>query len=200
MTALTVLLGIVLIGAAGAQAELTVKGDTAAWDEVAAAFKKLGALSAYRMKTTSSKGTIIMEIVPPHSFHSIFETGGGTHEMMNVNGQGRSRLTGLARVPSRWQCFEVPAPNFDDSFASVQGTVDVSRGPDTTIEGVPVRAYEYLYTYFVSGQTATSKNTTYVGTETGLPLRTVTVSAAGEGTTDYYDYGAKIEIVLPPCG
>lgn len=38
------------------------------WNELAAAFKKLGALSAYREKRTLSSGTIVLEIVPPHSY------------------------------------------------------------------------------------------------------------------------------------
>jgi hypothetical protein len=199
VTALTALIGAILIGAAGAHAELTVKGDAAAWDEVAVAFKKLDALSAYRMKITSKAGTDVMEIVSPNAFHSISQMGTTTNEVMNVNGQARSRITGLPGVPSGWQCFEVTPPNFSDSLAGVQGTVDnVSREPDTTIEGTSVRTYMYLYTQ--PGQTTAAKNTTYVGTENGLPRRTVIGADPPEMTIDYYDYGAKIEITLPPCG
>lgn len=199
VTALSVLIGIILFCAARAWGELTVKGDTAAWGEVAAAFKKLDALSAYRMKFRTSKGTTIMEIVPPHSFHSVLQTGDATLELMNVNGQGRRKLTG-PNLSGSWQCLEVPKPDFQDTLANVQGSVDVSRAPDTTIEGTSVRAYEYLYMYSVSGEPRTSKNTMYVGIETGLPLRSVTVTPVGESTVGYYDYGAKIEITLPPCG
>jgi hypothetical protein len=54
---LTGLLSAILIGPAGTEAELAVKGDTAAWNELAVAFKKLGALSAYREKRTVSTKT-----------------------------------------------------------------------------------------------------------------------------------------------
>ncbi len=199
VTALIALIAIILIGAPGAQAQLTVKGDTAAWEELNTAFKKLDALSGYRMKTTVGTSTMVMEIVPPHSYHSIFNTGVATDETMNVNGQVRHRMIGLPSVPSGWQCLAVSPPNFSDSLAAIQGTVDgMVRGPDTTIDGAPVRTYVYFYT--TPGQTTAKKNTTYVGTETGLPRRTVMGTDTPEMTTDYFDYGAKIEIMLPPCG
>lgn len=51
--------------------------------------------------------------------------------------------------------------------------------------------------------TVAAKHTIYVGAQTGLPRRQVSdfagLAATGPLTTDYYDYGAKIEITLPPC-
>lgn len=198
VTALIALIGVILIGAAGAQAELTVKGDPAAWEELNAAFKKLGALSGYRTKTTSRTLTMVGEIVPPNSFRSISQTiHSTTFEIMSVNGQTRSRMTGLPGAPSGWTCSDGPPTNVSEAFGA-RGTVDaLSRGPDTTIDGAPVRTYVYFYT--APGQTTATKNTTYVGTETGLPRRTVMGTDTPEMTTDYFDYGAKIEITLPPC-
>ncbi len=40
----------------------------------------------------------------------------------------------------------------------------------------------------------------YVDVKTGLPRRSVSALVRGNYILDYYDYGAKIEIALPPCG
>jgi hypothetical protein len=90
---------VILIGATGAHAERTVRGDAAAWNEMVAAFQRLGGLSAHRDKRTLGSGTIVMEIVPPHSYHAITQTGAGTVESVNVSGQARYRTTGASGVP-----------------------------------------------------------------------------------------------------
>ena len=59
-----------------------------------------------------------------------------------------------------------------------------------------MRTYVYLTTPSSSGPTTATRNTTYVGKETGLPRRTITAKV----TVDYYDYGAKFEITPSPCG
>lgn len=203
VTALIALIGSILIGAAGAQAELMVKGDAAAWEELNAAFKKLTALSGYRTKAIvtlyqpRSSDTVITEYVPPDSFHLVRRADWGTSEVVSVNGQLRYRATYSGNT---WKCSPPPARPSPEASDAVQATVDVSREPDTTIEGTPVRTYVWSVSVSGTGPSESPKRTTYVGTDTGLPRRTVVVTATGEDVTDYYDYGAKIEITLPPCG
>jgi hypothetical protein len=203
VTALIALVGIVLIGAPGAQAGLTIKGDTAAWEELNAAFKKLTTLSGYRTKNTltmlqpKSTDTVIAEYVAPDAFHVTSQATWGTSEIVSANGQIRSRDSYSGNT---WKCSMAPASPSAEAIDAVQATVDVSREPDTTIDGTPVRTYVWITTYSGPGPSRPLKRTSYVGTETGLPRRTVVVTATGEGIMDYYDYGAKIEITLPPCG
>ncbi len=183
-------------------AEVTVKGDQAAWAEIGAAYKKLNALSGYRMKISGGQGAqeIVVEVAPPGSTHAVIRMDSGTMETVNVNGETRFRMN-VQGAPGGWQCRTatppMPAPR---DPTSVQGAVEVSRGPDTTVEGTPVHTYIYTSVTNAQGQDVTTKTTLYVGTQTGLPRRVVTGTAGGASTIDYYDYGAKIAITLPPCG
>lgn len=199
-TALVVLTACLLVPGA-APAEVTVQGDRAAWAEIGAAYKKLNSLSGYRMKVSAGPGAqeVIVEVVPPGATHTMVHMASGTMETVSVNGQTRFRMN-VPGAPSGWQCRRAAPMQAPRDPTSVQGTVEVSRGPDTTIEGTPVHTYVYTSTTRVQGEDVTTKTTLYVGTQTGLPRRAVTGTPAGESRVDYYDYGAKIDITLPPCG
>lgn len=195
-------LGILLATPAGVRAELTVKGDQAAWAEMTAAYKKLQGLSGYRMKLSTGQAgqEMVMEIVPPASSRTTIPAAGGSMETVTVNGQTRFRMN-IPGAPGTWQCQGAPPIQIPrDPTEGAQGTMEVSRGPDTAIEGTPVRTYVTHATFSAQGQNVTSKTTLYVATQTGLPRRAVTSAGGGESTVDFYDYGAKIEITLPLCG
>lgn len=194
---------VVVAGLAGAaSAELTVKGDTAAWQEVLAAYGKLNALPGYRMKISMAPGqTMVIEVAPGASaMHSTMQSQNGGMEMIVVGDQSRYRIT-ASGAPPGWQCRGVPRmPRPGDLTSAVQGTVDVARGPDGAIDGQPMRVYVYTVQAGAGGQSATVKTTLYVASENGLPRRAVMETPGGEQTLDYYDYGAPIQITLPPCG
>lgn len=186
-----------------ASADLTVKGDAAAWREVIAAYAKLNALPGYRIKTdVPGGGTLVMEMVPAtRGMHSLAHTASGDIEMIAVGDQGRFRTT-TPGAPAGWQCTGVPSvPRLNDP-AAFQGTVDVARAPDAAIDGQPMHVY--VYTAQASGGglgvTGEFKTTLYVGIENGLPRRAVVGASRGDQAVDFYDYGASIQIALPPCG
>ncbi len=200
--ALVAAVSAVVVCAGAAQADLTVTGDPAAWGEVTAAYKKLASLPGFRMKIYWGAGapTTVVEVVPPDSFHSTVQSDSGGMETVSVKGQSRFRIT-MPGAPAGWQCQGVPPIQLPrDPTRDVQGTVEVSRGPDTAVEGTPVHTYIYTIAVSTMGQGGTGKSTLYVGAQTGLPRRAVTSAAGGEVTADYYDYGAKIDITLPACG
>ncbi len=58
----------------------------------------------------------------------------------------------------------------------------------------------YSWDVLVAGQYVTRRMMVYVDVKTGLPRRSVSALVRGNYILDYYDYGAKIEIALPPCG
>jgi hypothetical protein len=58
------------------------------------------------------------------------------------------------------------------------------------IDGTPV------HTIF-STKDGGTKDTIYVGSQTGLPKRVI--RGDGGQTIDYYDYGVPVAITLPPC-
>jgi outer membrane lipoprotein-sorting protein len=143
---------------------------------------------------------MVMEAVPPDSFHTTVQASSGTIETVSVKGQTRYRMN-MPGAPTGWQCRGGPpvqAPR--DPSKDIQGTVEISRGADTAIEGMPVHTYIYTITPSATGQGGTGKTTLYVGTQTGLPRRSVVSSPGGESTLDFYDYGANIIITLPACG
>ncbi len=126
-------------------------------------------------------------------------------ESVTINGQTRGRSKSDGEPWGPWTCFKARS-----SDASIQATVEVSRGPDMEIEGTPVRTYVYtrVDTITLSDKTQstlTQKMTLHVGEQTGLPRREVSVQVLQPDdreltlTMDYYDYDAKIEITLPPC-
>jgi len=209
---------------------MTIKGDMAAWAEIEAALKKLKSLSGYRQKSSGvgvwgDRSVTTSEVIPPNSTHTITESvsysartpfgtttfPAGVAESVNVNGQVRWRHKDEGKPWGPWECSKARPPA-DTRSPSIQTTVEVSREPDTEIEGKPVRTYVYTFVSVTTlpdkrQSTATGKITLYVDTQTGLPRREVEVITITLGsdnrelprTTDYYDYDAKIEITLPPC-
>ena len=180
-----------------------VVGDQTAWREISDSLRKLEGMS-YRMKMTAPGQTVIVERVPPHSMRMITQIAGqvGEVESVTVGAETRARVNG-PNAPGTWfSCGEAnpPLPPPVD-LRNFLGKVEASRGPDTVVEGTPVRSYEITSTFQGNGQTATTKTTFYIGVETGLPRRSVTPYALGPGDVviDYYDYGTPIVISLPPC-
>lgn len=199
LAALVLLLAAVLAGPASA--DLTVNGDAAAWREVTAAYQKLGALSGYRMKTAMPQGSMVVEVVPATgAMHSTMQMQNGGAEFIVVGGQSRMRTT-ASGSPSGWRCVNAPQiPRMSDPTA-FQGTVDVARAPDAAIDGEPMHVYVYTVQGAGGGQMggAAIKNTLYVGAANSLPRRVVLATPRGDQAIDYYDYGAAIQITLPPC-
>jgi len=192
-----------ITGLAGpASADLTVKGDQAAWREVTAAYAKLNALPGYRIKTeVPGGGTLVMEMVPAtRSMHSVAHTPNGDIEMIVVGDQTRLRGTAPG-APAGWQCAGVPlVPKLDPT--AIQGTVEVARAPDAAIDGQPMHVYAYTAEASggVMGVSGEIKTTLYVGVDSGLPRRAVVGASRGDQAIDFYDYGTPIQITLPPCG
>ena len=204
---------VITFAVTGAHAARPVHGDLAAWNELHAAFNELLAVSAYRVKITSSYASTVIEIARG-PYHSVSRVASGTsvqtEEFIDVNGQIQKRTTGVPGVPAEWQCSTRPTGSVHSGPSRFDpldptgsgGMVDVSRGPDTVIDDTPVRTYHIsAQSEPQSGQTTRTKDTIYVGQANGLPRRIVQVSASGnvEGMTDFYDYDANIVIALPPC-
>ena len=192
--------GVVGALGTGALADVTVKGDQAAWGEIAGAFEKLNALSGYRMKSSEEGQIIVFEIVPSQrASHIVAENQFGGMEIIIVGSDSRFR-TKVRGVPTAWQCQAVPQNARPTDPMSIEGIVEVARGKDTTIDGTPVRTYAYTTTR----DNFTRRTTLYVEMPTGLPRRTVTgVDSGGIAvgqTIDFYDFGAQISITLPSCG
>jgi hypothetical protein len=185
-----------------ASAELNVKGDTAAWREVIAAYGKLSALSGYRIKGAMAQGSMVVDVAPASkAMHSTIQSPNGGAEVIVVGAESRYRTT-VQGAPTGWRCMSVPrTPRLDDPTA-FQGTVDISRAPDAAIDGAPM----HVYVYTMQGTPGTAmtaadgvKTTLYVGSENGLPRRIVLTTPRGDQAIDYYDYGAAVQITLPPC-
>lgn len=201
----------------------TIKGDTAAWVEIETTYNKLDSLSGYRKKSSGpgnfgdTRVDRIWEMVPPNSYHvisggpSLFPgTPGVTVEEVKVNGETRHRTQETGKPWGPWQCLK-PRKPADTKGASIQATVEASRGLDTAIEGTPMRTYLYTIVSTVTfpdktQRSGTVKTTLYVDAQTSLPRREIEVVFAGldnrelpSTTTDWYDYGAQIEITLPLC-
>ncbi len=193
------MLAIVLVTATARSAP-AVTEDQAAWKEVGDAYRKLQALSGYRMRVaTGQPPDMVFEVVPPASVRMIVPAGNGSMETITVHGQSRFRFSAPGG-PGPWQCQGSPSVEFPGNpTETIQGPVDVSRGADTVIAGTAVRTYTYRYAATTQGQTVKGETTLYVGTQTGLPRRAVTSGGGEDVTIDYYDYGAKIDIRLLPC-
>ncbi|HLW60529.1 MAG TPA: hypothetical protein VKV57_11485 [bacterium] len=214
MTALALWVAVSLPGPTAASAAVTVKGDRAAWAEIAAAYRKLNSLSGYRIKGDISVsggpggGTVSGEFAPPNAYHLTQQSPRGTSETFSVGGKivsrqaepgcrGRS-MRDSAQDPNGSPFFKDPE-DFDGEYT-------ITRQPDTTIDGTPVHAYGIVMRAPRGGGQITG--TISIGTETGLPRRNVFTIAGvsgqgggttGTSTTDFYDLGAKIAIVLPDC-
>lgn len=185
---LVIVLAIGLL-AAPACADLKVNGDQRAWADLKAALAKLYAMS-FRAKVTSKDvSQALMEFVPPGSTRTTVQTKSGAMEMVRVGGK-----TAIKTGAAGWRCVNMPQPTTLPNLSTLEGSVDISRGADTTINSTPVHTYLYATTSAVSGRT--TKGTWYVGSQTGLPVRFV---ISGGGSIDYYDYGAAITIAFPSC-
>jgi outer membrane lipoprotein-sorting protein len=186
--------------AGAASADLTVKGDEAAWQELRAAYAKLNALSGYRMKSSMpGGGSMLVEVTSGGTaMHMVVHSASGDVESYMMGGQMRMKMN-VPGSPQTWQCQNAPtsmAPQID--LAKLEGTVDVARGQDTAIDGAPMHVYTYALSAPVVGGAA--KTTLFVDTVTGLPRRMIIATPAGEQTMDYYDYDARIKFTLPACG
>lgn len=202
-TGVAVALGVILAVTTlvvAAQSEQTVTGDHAAWAEVRTAYKKLQTLAGYRMRVaTGQSPDMTFEVAPPASVRMTVPAGNGVMEVITVHGQSRVRTRGSGGA-GPWQCQGAPSIEFPgDPAERIQGTVHVSRGGDTAIAGAAVRTYIYRYATTVQGQVVNVQTTLYVGAQTGLPRRAVTLRGGSEVAIDFYDFGTRIDIPLPPC-
>lgn len=192
-------LALVLVGAlafalgAVAAPKLVVKGDTKAWAEIAAALSKFAKLKSYRAKgTMTGGGSITMDVVHPHSFHTRTTMGGATMETIQVGTEVRFRPAG-----GKWTCHDQPAAAPNPDPESMTGEVTATRGPAETIDGVRTQSYTYLW------KTADETTTTrvFVATTDGLPRRIQVLGDKGAVTMtlNYFDFNAPIKITLPSC-
>jgi hypothetical protein len=182
-----------------ALATVTVTGDKAAWSDVAKAYEALNRLSGYRMKAAMPSGEMVMEFLPAKkAMHSTMRVGEGKMETVAVAGQVRYRMA-LPGMPSGWRCQGSPAPAGPSDPTQMNGTVDVARGADTTIDGIAMHSYVYTMSGSGAGERAAGKTTLYVNAKSGLPRRMAVSSPQGGQTFDYYDYGANIQIDVPSC-
>ena len=196
----TILLAIIVISvvAAPALADPTVTGDQGAWADLRAAWTKLHELSGYRAKMTSEDGvTGIMEFATPGAYHMTMQTKAGPVEMVGVNGKTAVKLN-VPGAPAGWQCRDMPQPASVPDLEKAQGTINIARQPDTTVNGTPVHVYATSTT--MPSSKAPISATWYVGSATGLPVRLTTGEAGHQSMMDFYDYGAAIAISLPSCG
>jgi hypothetical protein len=194
---------VTAIGVAGsvagaAVAAPTVKGDTAAYEEIIAAFRKLYALPGYRMKVALSDGSSYQdEFAPPNSHWTVHTIQGGVLDSYVVGNTSATRMSGPG-APGGGQCRRIPGSRparFFPDPTEFSGELTVNRRPDTEIEGTAVHDYAYVQ---VAPRGSRSSGDVYLETQSGLPRR-VLITGGGDktGTLDYYDYGATISITLP---
>jgi hypothetical protein len=87
------------------------------------------------------------------------------------------------------------APGLIPPIWKQPGKVTVARSRNLVIDGMATRGYDFTRTGPSKGRTITMK---YGPVQTGLPRR-LEVSGGARETFDFYDYGAKITLTLPPC-
>jgi hypothetical protein len=195
---------LVMLLATAAGAQVTIKGDAAAWREVMAAHQNLAKLKTYRMKmiTTGQTEAFVIEKVNPNRSRMKMQTQGVSMETIVVGKETRTRMTGAPGMPAGWQCQSPQAqagtPGQAPDPVSAKGEVTIKRLPDTTIAGAKVLAYQY--TMRSQGPAVSSR--IFVLADRRLPRRTEVLDGAGkvQSTIDYYDYNAPITIDLPKCG
>lgn len=182
------------------------QGDPAAKAEIVAAFQRLNELPSYRMKGTNSRDglSMVIEKVRPDKERYTSQSPRGTFEIIAVGKLSASRLPAPGETAG-WRCAPegnswpaVTAFNIDKIRKDLD-TAQVVRKPDTVIDGTPVRAY--AVEQIVDGARSTGAG--YIGAQNGLPRRLVDTHPGDNGpvteTIDFYDYGAKITITMPPC-
>jgi hypothetical protein len=188
-------------GHQSAPAAARVMGDLKAWEEVITAYKKLRALPGWRERVTGQgEGIATREVVPPKSSRSLTTLSSGGVETITVGQNMRYRMN-VPGVSGAWTCLTVAGSDLTDP-SNAGGIVEIARGSDTTINETGVRTYTYAWTPPVQtkAHVETGMVTIYVGVQTGLPRRFVAAFPSGSQMIDYFDYGAKITIRLPPCG
>ncbi len=175
-----------------AAGEPVVKGDPAAWAEINAAMKKAFGLS-HRERTTSGSTTTIMEWVPPDSRRIITHTPNGVAEAIVVgtayrmrNGDKWLSLWGRADAGANGAIAQARGHARGGDRHARPGSCD-RRQDDPRLQ---------LYIHSAVSR-AIHKQRWYIGIQTGL-LRRIVFDKTGS-TLDFYDYGAKITITLPPC-
>ncbi len=138
-----------------------------------------------------------MEFVPPNSMHMINQSPAGVSETISVGTAYR------VRNGDKWACppegamgAGVVQPIW---IWDLQGEVAVTCGQDLVIDNMPTRGYAYTYSQQSSGLSTIVNYKLYVGVQNGLPRRSVISQTGYTWTGDFYDYGAKITITLPPC-
>ncbi|HET9000194.1 MAG TPA: hypothetical protein VFP86_11145 [bacterium] len=169
------------------------QGDASAKAQAVAAFERLNSVPSYRMKSTTSEATVVIEIVRPDKRHFTAQSLKGTVESIAVGREIRTRSS-MPGAPAGWRCTTASRlpETFFDMNKMKKDLTEVIRGPDTIIEGTPVHAYTDV----------ARRGTLYVAAATGLPRRLVVVNiqSGKTATIDFSDYGAPITIVLPSCG
>lgn len=177
-------------------------GGKDAWAEISTAFEKLRALPGYRVRQTAARGSTIvnsatLEVVPPDSMHVMGQLSPMTlFEAIVVGKEGRDRVIDHG-VSTPWRCRHFDGASLLLDPESSQAAKTVTRGTDTIIDGTPVRAYSYAE--ISPTRLSRGRRDVWIGTKTGLPRRLRVMMASATMTQDFYDYGAKIAIILPAC-
>lgn len=190
---------LVLAVAAAAAAEVTVKGDPQAWQELMAAQEKLAQARTYRARMSLPGGGpfATVEHVEPDRNHTVIQIGIFRTETITVGSETRTR-TGQGP----WRCGQQaqqqgasasPPPD----ARKAEGEATITRLPDTAVEGVPTRGYRVVLVIDKN----TIRYNQYVVVDSGLPRRVEILDSADKVVMimDYYDIGAAITIELPPC-
>ncbi len=193
--------GLLTMTASVAEAAITVKGDTAAWKEIDAALTRLHALPGWRVRETQSGRSVVRELeLAPPDYHLTHRTPTATFEVFQVGGvMVSSSYTQNRPEPTcrrLRQMRPLPPQDLKEYMTSgATGDLTIGRKPDTSIGGVPVHAYAYV---FQRSPRTKVGGEIFIGAKTGLPLRTTTDAPGGRVLTrDYYDYGVKIVLTLP---
>ena len=190
---------VAVVLAAPGTAKPTVKGDTVAWAEIVAAYRKLNNLSGYRIRGEPSAGGrvpqgshLLVEVAPPaRAYHLSMQAPRGTFEVFAAGGKVVRKVSGVGCAAARQDPVRIPFLRDPEDPRSNE-TFTISRKPDSVIDGAPAHAYEVVAE---EGPGQSYPLTVYIGSQTGLPRRFVDTEITG----DYYDYGAKISIALPNC-
>ncbi|HEY3248638.1 MAG TPA: hypothetical protein VGK88_10155 [bacterium] len=196
---LATLLVIVLSLTVPAAAQVTVKGDPAAWQEVVAAYQRLGTLRSYRMKVTGPGVPglgISLEIVNPDRTRTLVDLGNGGYETIVVGKEARGRVG-----DGPWQCQAPPVglgAGLPDPKAA-KGEVTIARLRQVTIDGARTQSYQSSFSTASTAQPISLR--LYVLQSGGVLRRVEILDKAGKITisVDYYDFNAPIKIELPEC-
>ena len=178
-------------------------GDIAAWTEVIAAYTRLNALPGYRARvdSPSEELTAEREVIPGRAIHELIHEPKLTLETITVGHVTRHRWI-YGGTAGTWQCDSQPRTDERDP-TTMRESVLVARQTDAVIDGAAVHVVAYSWEVLVVGRYVTLRTTAYIDPTAGLPRRSVTPLRTGPSnayTIDYYDYGAKLKIVLPACG